>query len=93
MLERGAAAVTPGALPVTGELDWATSVEGATRLRDLLYRRAGAAYYEVDQRDALVGDLARGMGERLGWDAATVENEAAGARAQMQRDLDFGDDS
>ena len=89
VVSRGAAPLTPGALPVVGELDWATNVEGAAKLRDFLYRRAGSAYYEVGDREGLVDAMARSMGERLGWDEAKVESEAASSRAQLARDVDF----
>ena len=79
-----------GAL-VAGEVEWGVAVEGAAHLRDMLYRRTGAALYEPAARDAVVEPIADRMAALLGWSAERRDREVAETRQRLEADLTFAD--
>jgi glycerol-3-phosphate dehydrogenase len=89
VLARGAEPLTPGALPLRGEVAWAVEVEAALRLEDFVFRRSGAGYYEVGDRDGLLAPAAAEMGALLGWDEARQRAEVEAVRTRLAADLAF----
>ncbi len=91
VIRAGAEELTPGVL--AGEIDFAVRKEGAARLEDLLYRRLRTSLYAGSAREAAVAPAAERMARLLGWDAARVQTEMRGVRAQLAADLAFRDEA
>jgi len=88
VLARGPALLPGGAQMLEGEIDWAVEVEGAASVEDVVYRRARLAPYDP-HAGAAAEPVARRMGQLLGWDARTVDEQAGALRERLARDLDF----
>ena len=73
---------------VTGEVDWAVAVEGATSVEDIIYRRTRVALYDLQARTMVEG-VAHRMGALLGWDESRVAAELRQVRNRLAEDLHF----
>jgi glycerol-3-phosphate dehydrogenase len=89
ILSLGSDAVVEGGLVVTGEIDWAVSIEGAHRLEDVIFRRTRAAWYLPDERDRLVPEVAARMAQSLSWNKKRVETEISAVQALLADELSF----
>ncbi len=66
------------ALPYTGaEVVWAVRNEMARTVEDVLARRTRALFLNARAAEAMAPEVARLMGEELGWDAARTAHETA----------------
>ncbi len=79
-----------GAL-VAGEVEWGVAEEGAVHLRDLLYRRTGAALYEPEARETAVEPAADRMAALLGWSPEKRAEEIEDVRGRLAADLTFAE--
>ena len=91
VVKRDASPLAPGTSLVAGEVEWGVSVEGAATIRDVLYRRTGAALYEPAAKDVVVEPIADRMAALLGWDEERRSREIAEARARLAEDLSFAE--
>ncbi len=87
--KRDPAPLDEGGAVVAGEVEWGVAAEGASHLRDMLYRRTGVALYEPAARQAVVEPIADRMAALLGWSAERREHELADARGRLEADLTF----
>jgi glycerol-3-phosphate dehydrogenase len=92
VLALGSAALFPGSELVAGEIEWAVTREGASRLEDVHYRRTRAALYDPAAREAALAPAAAKLAELLGWSDARRAEEIAQVRARLAADLEFGED-
>ena len=74
-----------GDLPdLRAEIAWAVEHEMALKIEDVLTRRLHIRLRSRSHGDAVVREVARMMGERLGWDADRVEAEVAEYNRALQ---------
>lgn len=79
-----AAPLEAGHAAIAAEVIHATRRELARRVDDVLVRRLHLYYETTDQGRSAARRVAELMGRELGWDAATVEREAARYLAQLE---------
>jgi glycerol-3-phosphate dehydrogenase len=78
-----------GADPISGEVEWAVTVEGAARVTDVVYRRMRVPYYDPDARERIAEPVARRMAALLDWDEARVAAEIERVRSRLDGELAF----
>ncbi|MEE2703633.1 MAG: glycerol-3-phosphate dehydrogenase/oxidase [Myxococcota bacterium] len=89
VVTRGPNPIVPGASLLSGEVDWGVMEEGATSVRDLLYRRTRTALYEPGESERVLDAVAVRMAELLDWSGERTAQERSEMRARLAADLDF----
>lgn len=89
VLARGAEEVVPASGVMSGEVDWAVTVEGAADLTDLVYRRLRLAWFHPGV-DALLEPLARRMGDLFAWSSDRITAEVAAVAARRRTETPTG---
>ncbi len=81
--------LVPGARILRCEVDWSVRYEGAQRVEDFIYRRAGAAFYDPADKDALLEPTSQRMKTLLGWSEEQRRDEEEATRRRLREDLAF----
>jgi glycerol-3-phosphate dehydrogenase len=85
----GATPLAAGARVLRCEVDWAVRYEGAQKLTDFMYRRAGAAFYDPADREALLEPASKQMQMLLDWSEERRCGEVEATRRRFREDLAF----
>ncbi len=93
VISLGASPIIADGVVITGEVDWAVTMEAADSLEDVVYRRTRAAWYNPGERHALLAPVATRMAELLGWDHTRVETEIEAVRTRLVDELAFMGDT
>lgn len=72
-----------------GELDWAVTVEGASTLEDVVYRRLRAAWFLPDEVETLLQPAAARLAVRFGWSEIETAGQLARVRERLAGELAF----
>ncbi len=85
----GGSPIAEGTAVISGEIEWAVTMEAALTLEDVVYRRTRAAWYLPTNREVLLAPIAARMADLLSWDNLQTEAEIASVRARFAYELAF----
>lgn len=74
---------------LAGEVDWAVTEEGASRLEDVIYRRTRMALYDRDATSPVIEPAAKRMASLLTWNPGRTSEEVERTRGRLAADLQF----